>query len=49
MQRQLTIRRSRVFTVSFTALADATSDVLSINSRFTAAEAYAGAELQILN
>ena len=36
-----------VFTVSFTALADANlSDVLSINSRFTAAEAYAGADLQ---
>ena len=36
-----------VFTISFTALADANlSDVLSINSRFTAAEAYAGADLQ---
>ena len=38
---------TEVFTVSFTALSDANlSDVLSINSRFTAAEAYAGADLQ---
>jgi len=38
---------TEVFTVSFTALADVNlSDAVSINSRFTAAEAYAAGDLQ---